>query len=320
MKAVRLVITLLLFVCSGFSSSMETRAQNNPFLGKWDIQGAAPNENVVYWLEVKDNNSALEGWFLNRGGSVYKLPSIRIDDGQLIFAVSDRPGSPAHRAEIVDGKLMGRTLVGGNQINWIGVRPPQWGNYNANAKHKYGQPVVLFDGRALDAWEPQHKSKPLAWNIVDGAMTNDPKGNNLVSKQRFMDFKIQCEYKLEPKQPGGNAANSGIYLRGRYELQVLDDETANSDGLHRHMALYSRVAPKVQASKKAGEWQAMEAVIVGNRLSVKLNGQVVHDNIVIDGITGGALDAKEGEPGPIMIQGDHEKVYFRKVVVTPINK
>jgi hypothetical protein len=109
-------------------------------------------------------------------------------------------------------------------------------------------------------------------------------------------------------------------LRGRYELQVLDDETANSDGLHSHMALYSRVAPKVKASKKAGEWQEMEAVIVGNRVTVKLNGQVVHDNIVIDGITGGALDAREGEPGPIMIQGDHEKVYFRKVVVTPIIK
>ena len=100
----------------------------------------------------------------------------------------------------------------------------------------------------------------------------------------------------------------------------LDDETANSDGLHNHMAVYSRVAPKVNASKKAGEWQAMEAVIVGNRVTVKLNGQVVHDNLVIDGITGGALDAREGEPGPIMIQGDHEKVYFRKVVVTPIVK
>ena len=86
------------------------------------------------------------------------------------------------------------------------------------------------------------------------------------------------------------------------------------------MALYSRVAPLVQASKKAGEWQEMEAIIVGNRVTVKLNGQLVQNNIVIEGITGGALDANEGEPGPIMIQGDHEKVYFRKVLVTPIVK
>ena len=151
-------------------------------------------------------------------------------------------------------------------------------------------------------------------------MTNDVHGNNLVSKQKFQNFKINCEYKLEPKQLGGNAANGGIYLRGRYELQVLDDETATTDRLLAHMALYSRVAPLVQASKKAGEWQEMEAIIVGNRVTVKLNGQLVQNNIVIEGITGGALDANEGEPGPIMIQGDHEKVYFRKVLVTPIVK
>ena len=296
-------------------------AQDKAFLGKWDIMGDAPNQNAVYWLEVtKEADGKLSGKFLNRGGSVLPLHSVKLENDELVFAVNNRPNSPIHRAKIVGKELKGAVQAGQNTINWTGVRPPKWGKYNANGKHKFGAPVVLFDGKSLDAFTAQMTTRPFGWNLVDGVMTNDVHGNNLVSKQKFQNFKINCEYKLEPKQPGGNAANSGIYLRGRYELQVLDDETANSDGLHNHMALYSRVAPKVQASKKAGEWQEMEAVIVGNRVTVKLNGQIVHDNLVIDGITGGALDAREGEPGPIMIQGDHEKVYFRKVVVTPISK
>jgi hypothetical protein len=288
-------------------------AQDKAFLGKWDIQGTTPNENVVYWLEVKNENGQLAGWFLNRGGSVYKLPSIKVENDELVFPVNDRPNAPVHRARVVGGKLMGAVTVNNQPIKWVGVRPPKWGNYNANAKHKFGAPVELFDGKTMDAWTVQHKDKPMGWKIEDGAMTNHPKANNLVSKQSFKDFKISAEYKLEDR------SNSGIYLRGRYELQVLGDYGKPAES-HGHMALYSRVAPKVNASKPAGEWQTMEATIVGNRLTVKLNGQLVHDNIVIEGITGGALDANEGEPGPIMIQGDHEKVHFRRITVTPIIK
>jgi hypothetical protein len=157
----------------------------------------------------------------------------------------------------------------------------------------------------------QNKNRELGWVVEDGTMTNVPPANNLVSKHRFENFKIHCEYKLAPK------SNSGIYLRGRYELQVLDDYGKETES-HGHMALYSRVKPLVNASLPTGQWQVMEATIVGNRVTVFLNGKKVQDNIVIDGITGGALDSNEGEPGPIMIQGDHEKVAFRKITVTPI--
>jgi hypothetical protein len=111
--------------------------------------------------------------------------------------------------------------------------------------------------------------------------------------------------------------NSGIYLRGRYELQVLDDAGAEPSATG-HMGLYSRVKPLVNASKPAGEWQTAEITLVGNRLTVLLNGQKVHDNIVVDGITGGALDSAEGAPGPIMIQGDHSRIWVRKMILTPI--
>ena len=87
------------------------------------------------------------------------------------------------------------------------------------------------------------------------------------------------------------------------------------------MAYYHRSTPTVNASKPAGEWQTVEIILVGNRLSVTHNGQKIHDNVEVTGITGGALDHNESEPGPFMLQGDHEgDVSFRKFVVTPITK
>jgi hypothetical protein len=309
MRLLSLFVSLLFIV----AANILTLAQDNPFLGKWDISGTGQYSNYVYWLEVKMEDGKLVGYFLNRGGSVTKLPEIAIENQELIFSPGTRGNAPkpVHRAKIEEGRLLGMLTQGDDEIAWIGVRPPQWGKYNANARHKFGTPVALFDGKTMENWDVQHKDRPSGWDIVDGAMTNEAKANNLVSKHRFENFKIRCEYKLEEK------SNSGIYLRGRYELQVLDDAGKEPES-HGHMALYSRVQPLVNASLPAGQWQVMEATIVGNRLTVFLNNKKVHDNIVIEGITGGALDSNEGEPGPIMLQGDHGKVWFRKIVVTPI--
>ncbi|MGH9841527.1 MAG: 3-keto-disaccharide hydrolase [Blastocatellia bacterium] len=311
MRLTDLIATLLLSACV----CSIVNAQENPFLGKWDITGVAPNANVVYWLEVKEEGGKLTANFLNRGGSVLPVSEIKMEGNELVFSPAlPRPNAPkpVHRAHIEEGRLLGMMTLGEQEIAWLGVRPPIWKtDYNANARHRLGTPVLLFDGTTMEHWNPQHKDKPLGWTIADGVMTNEPKANNLVSRHRFQDFKIRCEYKVEDK------SNSGIYLRGRYELQVLGDYGKAAES-HGHMALYSRVAPTVNASLPPGQWQAMEATIVGNRLTVVLNGKKVHDNIVIEGITGGALDSNEGEPGPIMIQGDHEKVWFRRVAVTPI--
>lgn len=311
MHSKNLVASLFFFLCI----NTMTYAQENPFLGKWDITGAGQYSNHVYWLEVKTEDGKLVGYFLNRGGSVLKLPEIAIENGELVFSPlvrGDAP-KPVHRAKVGEGRLLGMLRTGGDEIAWIGVRPPNWGEFNANGRHKLGNPVLLFDGKSMEHWEVQHRDRPSGWSVVDGTMTNEAKANNLVSRHRFENFKIRCEYKLEEK------SNSGIYLRGRYELQVLDDAGKEPD-IHSHLALYSRVKPLLNASLPAGSWQVMEATIVGNRLTVSLNGRKMHDNVVIEGITGGALDSNEGEPGPIMLQGDHGRVWFRKVVVTPIIK
>ena len=305
----RLLQLLLALACAA-----PAFAQESAFLGRWDITGTGKNPNAVYWLEVKKEGGGLVGYFLNRSGSVLRLPSISIEDGELVFDVGGSGGrKQTHRAKVVGGKLMGEAASGSEAVKWVGVRPPRWGKFNANAKQGYGKPVELFDGKTVASWEVQVKSKPMGWSVADGVMSNDAGANNLVSREKFNNFKIHCEYKLEEK------SNSGIYLRGRYELQVLDD-FGKPPETHGHMAVYSRVAPSVNASKAAGEWQVMEAIIVGNRVTVTLNGKTVHDNVEIDGITGGALDSDEAAPGPIMLQGDHGKVWFRKVTVTPILK
>jgi hypothetical protein len=274
-------------------------------------------------------DGTLTGMFLNRTGNPVRLGMVKVENGELVFrgGSAERPSGPEYRAKIENGKLIGKHAMSGRGrrggdpaappppervVNWIGVRPPEWPEANANGRHTYGKPVVLVDGTSLDAWGVQNPSRPMGWLVADGVITNESRANNLVSKATFGDFKIEAEYKL------AQGSNSGIYLRGRYELQLLDDATTDGRADLGHMAIYGRTPPRVKASKPAGEWQTMEAIFVANRVTVTLNGQRVHDNAVVEGITGGALDNNELAPGPILVQGDHSVVAIRKLIVTPI--
>ena len=326
-----------------------TSQQAKPFLGAWNINGLAPDTAQIFWLEITEEAGQLKGMFLNRVGNPAPLGIVKVDGSELIFraGTAERPNGPEYRATIENGKLVGHHSVtqgrGGRgrnadpnappppppterTVNWVGVRPPTFPPSDANAKHTYGPPVILFDNKSLDMWDVQAANRPIGWAIVDGAMTNvpaappaegqrAPTANNLVSKERFNDFKVEAEYKLGP------SCNSGIYLRGRYELQLLEDkDDTRTPPILSHMAIYGRTPPLVKASKGAGEWQTMEAIVVGNRVTVTLNGQRVQDNAVILGVTGGMLDNDELAPGPLMVQGDHSGVWIRKLVVTPISK
>jgi hypothetical protein len=286
------------------------QAQTNPFLGAWNITGDPPNSGNVYWLEVKDDGGKPTATFLNRGGSPVPATDVKIENGMLTFTVAGNNPKNTVMLHAADGKLTG--TVGANAVKVTGVRPPAWGACDANGAHTFGTPVALFDGKSLDAFGVQNTSQPSGWKVEDGVMTNQPRANNLVSKQSFWNYKLEAEYKLSDK------GNSGLYQRGRYEMQVLDDAGSAPGDVHGHMSFYARKAPDKNVSKKAGEWQTATITVVGNCLTAVLNGETVQNNIRLTGITGGALDAREAEPGPIMIQGDHEVVWFRKVVVTPI--
>ena len=311
-------------------------AQSNPFVGSWNISGTGPDAAIDnHWLGIKEEGGKLTGSFLAGSGHAMPLVYARVENGELLFQRGNdklQPQGTEYRARIENGRLVGSYTVpaGGRRggaaapaatppaprvINFVGVRRPTWpANLNANGKHTYGTPVALVDGKTMDAWEVIQSNRPSGWSVVNGIMTKPEAGANLRSKQSFQDFKVDAEFRV------GAGSNGGIYLRGRYELQLMDDfgRPPSPGG---NMAYYHRSTPTVNASKPAGEWQTVEIILVGNRLSVTHNGQKIHDNVEVTGITGGALDHNESEPGPFMLQGDHEgDVSFRKFVVTPITK
>jgi hypothetical protein len=148
------------------------------------------------------------------------------------------------------------------------------------------------------------------WQIVDGTLYNRAVGSDIVLKQPFMDFKLVAEYKY----PAGS--NSGIYLRGRYEFQIIDD-FGHAPGVGTSAAIYGFITPQRNAVKPADEWNSAEITLLGRHVTVVLNGDTVIDNQEIPGITGGALDSNEGEPGTIFLQGDHGPVVFRRLTLTP---
>lgn len=310
----------------GLASFTMASAQSNPFVGKWNLTGSGTDAAWVGWLEIVQNGDQLAGSFLNRGGAPAPLATVRVENGQLIFQGAARragPG-PEGRATMQSGRMQlavtsaATATAPARTLQLTGEHPPQFPPSDANAAHVFAAPIELFDGTSLDAFTLVNPDRP--WAVVDGLATNSPpgetapgrvRGSNLISKQKFLNYRIHAEYKLD------DTSHSGIYWRGRYEMQVVGD-AGTEPSVTSHMAVYGRVAPLVNASVPDKEWNVMDGVIVGNRITVTLNGKKVHDNALLPGITGNALDASELEPGPVQIVGDDGKIWYRRITVTPI--
>jgi len=321
--------TVLLCVAAAttgvFVAPATVQMQASPFLGTWNLNGTGPDTANVYCLQVTQGPDGLQVTFLDRAGSPVTATSVSVVEAaggdELVWVRGLGARAVTYRARVDGARMTGEHIVrrGGRGdtpvtervVHWAGARRPAFAPSDANAAHTYAAPVVLFDGTSMDAFGVQHPDRELNWAVTDGLMVNTPPSNNLVSKQTFSDFKVELEYRL------GKDSNSGLYLRGRYELQLLDD-FEKPISINGHVSIYGRQPPAVNASKPIGEWQTLSAIIVGDHVTVTLNGQRVHDNVVITGVTGGALDNDELTPGPIMIQGDHSQVAVRKLTVTPI--
>jgi type 1 glutamine amidotransferase len=176
---------------------------------------------------------------------------------------------------------------------------------------------LLFNGTNLDGWKPRNPDAHQSWNVQNGMLVNEVKpdqhGTDLVTEEKFKDFVVRYDYMI-PK-----GANSGFYLRGRYEIQILDDFLTDRKEPGGNGALYSFRAPSTFASRAPGEWQQVEAVIRGNKITVVLNGTKIHDEVEIDRPTGGELDANLTTPGPLMLQGDHGSVAFRRIRIKTLD-
>ena len=284
------------------------------YLGRWDITATGSPSGLPRncWLELKRDDGALKGRFNAGGGAVFDLPQVTIEPEGLKFQYPQwKSGTPqVWQGAMKGARLVGTARVDGETLSWSGARGPVWPA--TPPQRKPGKPIDLFNGKDVSNWLCQNPRRPMGWFVKDGILANEGKeANNIYTQQKFNDFKLEVEFNVDPQ------SNSGVYLRGRYEIQILDGYNRPLD-VHSQGALYGFIVPAVKADKPAGEWQSYDITLIANRVTVILNGTKIIDNGEVPGITGGALDANEKGPGPILLQGDHGRVQFRKVRLTPL--
>src|SRR5690242_17611488 len=296
---------LSLLVAPAFSQS------HSPFVGRWDFDVKTANGMRANWLGVTEAGGALEIWFQPTGGHVFQVKKFDVNDSHLSFTAA--PANGSHPATTWDLDAAGDKLTGVQKRGDIttaltGVRAPELHHSMPKA---WTKPQPLFNGKTLDGWEPIGDVANSHWVVKDGLLVNEARGANLKSTREFGDFKLHFEVNC----PDG--ANSGFYLRGRYEIQ-LEYEPANSEPMNREMgSIYGRLAPSSQLPRTPGKWETFDVTLVGRTVTVVRNGVTTINAKEIEGITGGALDADEGKPGPFYIQGDHTGgLQFRNITVS----
>ena len=308
------MLTVSLILAGALAAQEPPKAPTaDDYAGRWNVKITDAEDTFASGgFQVDRKDGALSGGVVWRSGSYLPAKSVEVTDGALVIVREEKAG----KKDTFEARLVGETLEGkvtypdGKVHHFEGKRAPLLLSKKARV---WGAPVTLFDGKTLAGWKLRDLKKKNGWAVVDGELVVvDPKDNaDLVSEQTFQDMRLHIEFNVEPK------SNSGVYLRGRYEIQILDnpDEKMAKDA-HGCGGVYSRIAPKLDATKPAGEWQAYDITFVGRQVTVVLNGKTIVQDVV-DGITGGAINPYEGEPGPLMLQGDHGKVRFRNIVVTP---
>ena len=296
-------------------------AADSDFNGRWDIRVINEPRNRAWWLEVTGAGTPnLKGRFVGfPGGQMNDIEKAALRNGVLSFSF-DRPVPPGkkgqpvhveHTARYVNGKLEGTFKQGRTELKWIGERAPEIADKDDDSWKK-GKPVEIFNHKDLSGWRGTIPGRELGWTVENGILKNTAGANNLGHDQKFWNFLLHVEFKVGPE------SNSGIGLRSRYEVQIMEDYGRPVDG-HSNGAIYSRIVPSENASKPAGEWQTYDIRLVGRHVTVVLNGKKVVQG-VIEGLTAVANDPEEGKPGPISLQGDHGPVEFRSIVLTPLVK
>lgn len=307
--AVALLVTSLLISCA----SCQAQRRNSDITGRWDIVVHASFGDYPSWLEVKQSGGSLVGYFVGQFGSVRPISRVDFKNSTVKFNIpiqfeGGRGGKDLFfEGQLTDGRLEGTTDAAGSEAKWSAVRAPL---IKRDKEPKWGKPITLFNGTDLSAWKPRFSNRNFGWVVKEGLMANEKPGNDIVTVEKFTDFKLHAEFRY-PK-----GSNSGIYLRGRYEVQIEDNYGMEPEE-HMIGGVYGFLKPIFNTSKPAGEWQTYDITLVGRRVTIVLNGVKVVDRQEIPGITGGALDSSEGEAGPLLIQGDHGSIDFRNVVITP---
>jgi hypothetical protein len=325
-------LTLLLLIAL-LGSPANTRAADDnafrkaiePLLDRWDLTVTDGAQSFPSWLEISlSGHRTLVGRYVGQFGSARPVSKIDFDPATAKFRFTVPPQWESRTNDVIvegavleflrkDGwheanKLTGRILNdAGKYIPFQGQRAPTLVRAH---EPTWGQPIELFNGKDLTNWKPRHTNAKHGWIVRDGLLINATPGHDLMTDRKFTDFKLRAEFRY-PK-----GSNSGLYLRGRYEVQI-EDNYGREPESHLIGGVYGFLTPRVNTAKPAGEWQTIEITIVGRVLTVILNGEPIIERQAIPGPTGGALDSDEAAPGPLLIQGDHGKVEFKSLTLTP---
>lgn len=293
------------------ASSESPRLAREAVVGRWDITIEKPERSVPSWLEIRPSGrTGLVGRLVGEAGSARPIARVEFSNGALRFSIP--PQWEEGQGDLsLEGTLQGNQLSGsvtypdGKQFRWTARRAP---SLRRGSSPQWGDPIRLFHGNDLSGWRVIGGAN--RWQASNGVLRNTEAGGNLATDGAFGDFKLHVEFRY-PRR-----SNSGVYLRGRYEVQVEDSvppEPVN-DLLG---AIYGFLAPSEVVNAKPDEWHTYDITLVGRMITLVANGKMVICNQEIPGITGGALDSDEGAPGPLMLQGDHGAVEFRNIVLTP---
>jgi hypothetical protein len=303
-------MALLLFAFLASLAFLQPATPAKPSIeGRWDLTiHRADGGERPSWLEVRHSGiSTLVGQFVGTGGSARPISLVEFKDGEFRFSIPpqwERIEGQVVVAGRLDGDRLTGTITTGTAapLKWTGVRAP---SLRRAAPPSWDAATPIFTGKDLTGWRAIGTNE---WEAVGGVLRNKKSGGNLVTEEKFTDFKLHTEFRY----PAGG--NSGVYLRGRYELQIIDSP-ATEPSVDSLAAVYGFLAPIEMAARKAGEWQSLDVTLVGRIVTVVLNGKTIIHPQEIPGITGGALDSHEGTPGPLLLQGDHGPIEFRNMTI-----
>jgi Domain of Unknown Function (DUF1080) len=297
----------------GTASAAQTAPPPQAPAGRWDLTIIdAGRKQIPSWLELTPGPDGWQARFVGRWGNARPLPKVSVQGNRLQF-VSPKQDEDSRNDLVFEGTLTGQTLTGSSQgpngaaWTWTGKRAPL---LKRTGSPKWGEPIRLFKGHDLAGWRFDNPAKASSWQVLDGCLVNKSAGSNLATERSFQDFKLHVEVNCPTN------ANSGIYLRGRYEVQVEDDSIQEPPS-HHMGAVYGFLAPRPEQPRRPGQWQTFDITLLGRFVTVVQNGVTIIRDQEIPGITGGALDSHEELPGPIYLQGDHGGIAFRNLVLTP---
>jgi len=315
-SAVGLATAMLMFLVQMYSQQKNTSdaaASAQSFMGRWDLTLKTPIRDSPSWLEISEEGGQLKARLVSRWGHARPLPKVEVSNGRITF-VSPKEDEERKDDMVFEGRLSGTTLVGtttgqdGTPWQWTGEKAPA---LKRQAEPKWGSPVSLFNGKDLTGWTPSDPNVTPVWKVESGTLVSPGHGPELMTEAKFEDFKLHIEFNCAPK------SNSGVYLRGRYELQIEDDPEPEGPTM-RTGGVYGFLAASPEQPRRPGEWQTYDITLVGRVITVMQNGHSIIEAQEIPGITGGALDSHEGLPGPIYLQGSEEgHVAFRNITITP---